>query len=157
MKAKFTKAFSFAAAIGGAMIFAGCQSTPESRISSNPQAFSQVPPDQQPLVRAGQVSIGMTMEAVKLALGDPDTVTYRTDASGQAILWHYISYGYYDGVYLYGGPYWGPHGRHRHWGAWGMGWGGWDPYSTAVTVYERYRIEFLNGKVAAISQERPSP
>ena len=68
MRINYIKAFSLFAAVAGAMLVGGCQSTPESRISANPQSFAQVPADQQGLVRAGQVSLGMSMEAVKLAL-----------------------------------------------------------------------------------------
>jgi hypothetical protein len=151
---KMLKFIALAAVTGGAVVFSGCATTPDSRISAHPDVFAQLTPQQQALVRAGQVSIGMDMGAVKLALGDPDSVTFRTNANGQTQVWHYVSYGYYDGMYLYGGPYWGPYGRRRGgWGGWG---GGWYPYAGGpVTIYDHFRIEFKDGKVVSISQEQP--
>jgi len=155
---KTTKLFLLIAASCGAIVFSGCESTPESRISEHPDVFAQLTPQQQTLVRAGQVSVGMDMGAVKLALGEPNSVTMRTTAQGQTQVWHYYTYGYYDGFYLYGGPYWGPYGRRRWGGGWGggRGWGGgWAPYPGPVTVYDHFRIEFRDNKVVSIAQEMP--
>src|ERR1035438_5566283 len=107
---KTTNLFVFAAACAGAVVFSGCETTPDSRIAAHPDVFAQSTPQQQALIRAGQVGIGMDMGAVKLALGDPDSVTIRTNEKGQTQVWHYLSYAYYDGLYLYGGPYWGGYG-----------------------------------------------
>jgi outer membrane protein assembly factor BamE (lipoprotein component of BamABCDE complex) len=97
---------------------AGC-STPSSRIDHNPAAFAQLTPQQQNLVREGKVAVGMSANAVKLALGDPDRVALRTDASGQVQIWHYVTYGD-NGIPLYTGYY------HRGWRnglGYGDGWG----------------------------------
>ncbi len=59
------------------------------------------------MVKAGQVGLGFSAEAVKMALGEPNRVTVRTDERGQVQIWHYIETVYYDGAFIYGGPYWG--------------------------------------------------
>jgi hypothetical protein len=150
-----TKITLLIAAAAGAVWLAGC-STPETRIASSPEVFARLNPQQQAMVKAGQVGIGMEMAAVKIALGDPDRVTIRTNAAGQNQVWHYQEYAYYDGAFLYpsfyGGPYGGFHGR--RFGGWGA-WGGWGPYGDyPVAVYDKFRIEFdVNGRVASIRQE----
>ncbi len=134
----------------------GC-STPDSRIAANPAAFAAMNPQQQALVKAGQVGIGMSMDAVKLALGDPDRVTLRTDASGETQVWHYVTYEA-DGVYLYSGFYHRGYGRR---GGWGGGWGGWGggyPYYLDYpnrTVHDRFTVEFRNGLTISVSKELP--
>lgn len=142
----------------GAFALAGC-STPASRIQGNPAAFARLNPQQQALVKAGQVAIGMDMDAVKLALGDPDRVTLRTDARGQVQIWHYVSYED-NGVILYTGYYhrgWGRHGGWGGWGGWGGGWGWPYPYYMDYpnrTVHDRFRVEFgPNNLVDSITEE----
>jgi hypothetical protein len=152
---KTAKLLLFLSGSVGLIAFSGCDTTPQARISEHPGEFAQLTPQQQQQVRAGQVAIGMDMDAVRLALGDPDEVTNRTDTQGISQVWHYFTYGYYDGTYLYGGPYWGPRGRRR----WGGGWGwdaGFSAYPGPVTTYPRYRIVFANGKVTRIEQDVPA-
>ena len=153
---KTTKLFLCLAGATGALVFAGCATSPASRINDNPTEFAQLTPQQQQQVRAGQVAVGMDMGAVKLALGDPDAVTNQTTAQGTSQIWHYYSYGYWDGAYLYGGPYWGPHGRRRWGGGWGWG-GGFYAYPGPVSVYPRFQIVFRDGRVVAITQEVVTP
>jgi len=137
------------AAASGAVWLAGC-STPETRIKDHPEVFAQLTQQEQTLIKSGQVGVGFGPEAVKLALGDPDRITVRTDAKGQLQVWHYVETAYYDGAYIYGGPYWGGWGR-RRWGGW-AGWGG--PYPAGpVSTYDHFRVEFRDGKVIAFSQE----
>ncbi len=143
---KTTKVFFALAAVSGALWLAGC-ATPETRINDHPEVFSQLTPHEQALVKAGQVGIGFSPEAVKLALGDPDRITVRTDAKGQLQIWHYVENAYCDGAYLYGGPYWGRWGWGGYWG-----WGG--PYPMGpIRSYDRFRVEFRDNKVVAFNQE----
>ncbi|MFI5357112.1 MAG: hypothetical protein ACHQ4G_07240 [Opitutales bacterium] len=89
---------------------AGC-TTPESRIKQNPAAFDRATPQQQQLIKAGEVAVGFSPELVRLALGDPDRVWQRTDAQGQTVTWSYVTYETSGGVILYRGWYhhwWGP-------------------------------------------------
>ena len=103
------------------------------------------------MVKSGRIGIGMDMAAVKLALGDPDRVSLRTTAKGETQIWHYEETVYYDGLYLYPGPYWGP--RHPRWGGyWGPGpWG----FNEPAAIYDKFRIEFTGGVVSVIHQEAP--
>lgn len=140
-------------------LFLGACSTPASRIQADPATFNRLTPQQQALVKVGQVSIGMDMSTVKLALGDPDRTTMRTDSSGQSQIWHYVTYED-NGVMLYTGYY------HRGWrrgGGWGGGWGGWGwwgpdyPYYMDYpnrSVHDRFRVEFgPNNLVSSVTQE----
>lgn len=159
---KTTQVISTIAALTAVVWLSGCDTTPESRIRNNPGAFSQLTPQEQALVQSGRVGLGFSAEAVKLALGAPDRVTLKTDATGQEEVWHYVQTVYYDGAFIYGGPYWGGWGA--GWGRWGGGWGpGWrwggywgGPYPVGpVSAYERFRVVFRNNRVIEFSQEVP--
>ncbi|MDE3083811.1 MAG: hypothetical protein KGJ37_01150 [Verrucomicrobiota bacterium] len=124
-------------------MLASC-STPENRIKKNPAAFDRCTPQQQELIKRGQIALGFDPEMVKLALGDPDRVTTRTDASGQSEVWHYVTYETYEGSLLYTGYY------HRFWGP------TFYPYYLDYPTrreHDRFRVAFKNGKVAAIEEE----
>ena len=127
---------------------AGC-STPAARIQANPGAFRRLPAEQQALVRNGQVALGFDEEAVKLALGDPDRITQRTDPDGSRTIWHYLTYEA-DGHVLYTGTYY----TGRRWWGWGP------PYPYYYLDYpnrrirDRFRVEFRDGRVSAVTEER---
>jgi hypothetical protein len=152
---KTTRIFAIASVAFCLAWVAGC-STPDSRIRSSPDAFARLNPDQQALVKAGQIAPGFDMEAVKLALGDPDRVVILTNAKGQHQVWHYITYEDYDGGIIYMGYY------HRYWG-WGGAYGwpymyGGMPYigGYPVRVHDRFRVAFgVNGLVESIQEEKP--
>jgi hypothetical protein len=57
------------------LLVASCSTTPQERIDANLPAFQKLAPQEQSLVLAGQISLGMTPEAVKLAWGDPDSIS----------------------------------------------------------------------------------
>ena len=120
-----------------------------------PQAtrpVARLNPDQQALVKAGQIAVGFDMDTVKLALGDPDHILMETNASGQHEIWRYVTYEDYQGVVIYGG-YWH---RYRGWGGPGF-WGG-EPYYNGypARVHERIRVIFdTTGHVAVIQQDKP--
>jgi hypothetical protein len=92
------------------IFFAAC-STPTTRIRTNPEVFDRLSPQQQQLVKAGQIGLGFEMDAVKLALGEPDRVTVRNDADGETVIWRYLSYES-SGRVLFTGHY------HAHHGLW---------------------------------------
>jgi hypothetical protein len=110
---KTTRNLPRASAVVLALLVGGC-ATPESRIKGSPQAFARLTPDQQALVRTGHVARGFDMDAVRLALGDPDRVVTVTSAAGRRQIWRYLSYGddegrivfdgYYNGYGIVGGP-----------------------------------------------------
>jgi hypothetical protein len=128
----------------GLALLVGC-STPETRIAKQPEVFNRLTPEQQQMIREGRVGVGFDMEMVKLALGDPDRVRERTDASGRSEVWTYVTYEGNDGVLLYRGWY------HRGWG------GPYYPYYLDVpSRRERSRDEvvFRDGRVVSVEQER---
>ncbi len=130
---------------------AGC-ATPEARIKSSPEAFARLNPTEQDLVKQGKIAPGFSMEAVKLALGDPSRITIQTDASGQHEIWHYIEYEDAQGVVIYTGYY------HRYWG-WGgpRFWAG-GPYYNGfpVRIHDRISVVYDNaGRVSAIQEDKP--
>ena len=110
---KTSKLFLALSVLTGAILLAGCETTPDSRISNNPTAFAQLTAQEQTLVKSGQVGVGFSEMAVKLALGEPNRVTLETNAQGQIQIWHYSESVYYDGAYLYGGTHWGGWGHRR--------------------------------------------
>jgi hypothetical protein len=148
---KNTRTLILATVAACAALLAGCN-TPETRIANSPQVFARLNPDQQALVKAGQIAVGFDMDTVKLALGDPDRVLMETNANGQHQIWRYVTYEDYQGVVIYGG-YWH---RYRGWGG-PYFWGGvpyYDGYP--ARVHERIRVIFdQTGHVSAIQQDMP--
>lgn len=132
-------------ALLAALVFAGC-STPETRIKKNPEAFNRLTPEQQQLIREGKVAIGFDQEMVKLAVGEPDRIWYRTDVNGATESWSYTTYEYNGGMYLYRGWY----HRYYHWG---------DPFYPYYLDYparkerEVFKVVFKDGRVISIEQE----
>ena len=141
---KTRKILILAAALAAGLV--GC-STPEARINRNPEIFSRLTPADQETIKKGGVSVGFDQEMVKLALGEPDRVRTRTDASGTSEIWSYTTYESPDGGFLYRGLY------HRYYG-----WG--DPFYPYYLSYpsrrdhEHLRVVFdRNGKVTSVDQE----
>jgi hypothetical protein len=142
-----THTFLFLAAVMlAALGIAGC-STPESRIRKNPEAFARLTPQQQDLIRKGQIAIGFDQEMVQLALGEPDHIVTRTDASGITETWRYTTYELPDGMLLYRGWY------HRYYG-----WG--DPMYPYYLSYphrrerDHIRVTFKAAQVVAIEEAK---
>ena len=134
-------------AVGGvlsAFVLAGCE-TPQTRIEKNPAVFARLTPQQQEMIKKGQVAVGFDQEMVQLALGEPDHIITRTDASGVSEIWSYTTYDLPDGMPLYRGWY------HRYWG---------DPFYPYYLnypyrrEYEHLRVVFKGGKVVSIEQRK---
>lgn len=140
------KFFILAAALAAVFALAGC-STPESRIRSNPAVFSRLTPEQQNLIRNGQIAVGFDQEMVELALGDPDHIITRTDAKGVSEIWRYTTYDLPDGMPLYRGWY----HRYYYWG---------DPMFPYYLDYpyrqehDHFRVTFKGGKVVSVEEEK---
>ena len=136
-----------ALSMGGIGLLAAC-STPEARIRRNAGYFGTLSPDQQQLIREGKIAIGFTPELVRLALGDPDRMAVRKDATGDGEAWSYTNYETLDGAPLYRGWY------HRYGGLR-------DPlyrysyYLNSPTRRERdvFRVVFRGGSVVLIEQD----
>lgn len=125
-----------------ALLLAAC-STPASRIKNNPEGFARLTTEQQELIKLGKVGIGFDETAVKLALGEPDRISERTDSAGTSTIWRYVEYENDTGAPLYRGFY------HYY-------------YSPFYPFYLDYgsrrerdhiKVVFTSGKVSAIEQE----
>lgn len=128
---------------------AGCVN-PEARIKDNPGVYSALTPEQQQLVKKGQIALGMPEAAVQLALGKPDRITEHTDASGQQHIWHYTEVQNYGVAAAYPYPYFYSYPRF------------YDPfffpgytalYTPVQTETDRIRVIFKDGLVSAIERE----
>lgn len=64
--------------------------TPERRIRANPELFEALPLEQRERVRQGEVSLGFSPEAVRLAKGNPHRVYRRQSAAGESSVWSYV-------------------------------------------------------------------
>lgn len=73
------------------LAMAGC-STIQSRINENPTAFQRLTPKQQQLVSTGRVSEGMSKNAVYIAWGNPDRITYGSKHGIPDEKWLYFGY-----------------------------------------------------------------
>ena len=139
--------FSVLVLAAGLLVLAGCAS-PEARIKANPAAFAQLTPQQQDLIKQGKIGIGFDAAMVKLALGDPDRIRERIDASGSSEIWSYVTYEGDDGAILYTGYY------HRYYYGWGAPY---YPYYLAYPTrheHEHFRVVFKDGKVVMIENEK---
>ncbi len=142
---KTTRFLLCAGLLAAALGMGGC-STPESRIRDNPAIFARLTPAQQDLIRKGQIAIGFDPEMVQLALGDPDHITTRTDATGVSEVWRYTTYESPDGMILYRGWY----HRYYYWG---------DPLFPYYLDYpyrrehDHIRVTFKGGKVASVEEQ----
>jgi outer membrane protein assembly factor BamE (lipoprotein component of BamABCDE complex) len=138
--------FAIAAGLLATIALSGC-ATPEARIQKNPELFAGLAPSDQQAIKEGRASLGFTPEMVRLALGDPDRVTTRTDASGSSEVWRYTTYETDGGVYLYRGYY---HRYYCHG----------DPFFPFYLNYtgrrdrDYLKLTFTGGRVSAIEEEK---
>lgn len=139
-------------------LLAACANTPQKRIEAAPEAFAKLPPEQQQRVKSGEVGVGFTPAATRLALGEPDRINERETADGKLQIWRYYDYlggvapgfcpGYVNGFYGYPGFY-GPRGR-----------GGffYEPsfcYYDNTVAEERVRVTFKDGLVTSVDRVVP--
>ena len=143
---KTSKFLLLAATALAALGIAGC-STPESRIRKNPEAFARLTPAQQDLIRKGQIAIGFDQEMVQLALGEPDHIITRTDATGASEIWSYTTYESTDGMLLYRGWY----HRYYNWGDPMFPYYLDDPHRRERT---HYGVTFKDGKAVSIEEHK---
>ncbi|TAM25622.1 MAG: hypothetical protein EPN60_11995 [Nevskiaceae bacterium] len=128
-----------------ALLLAACASTPASRIEKDPASFTQLTPEQQEKVRAGQVAVGFDAAATRLALGEPDRVLQKTTAAGETEIWQYVD------VYTYpSGPCYGAFFRYGLPSYCFAGYYG----APAQETKERMRVSFEGGKVVSVEKEK---
>jgi hypothetical protein len=140
---------TFLAAMFPLLIFVSCApSTPQTRIQRNPQKFETLGAKHQSLVQQGQITRGMTTDAVYLAWGAPSG-TFQGSKDGKATeRWDYtgtrpVTVTNFYGGYGYGyGPY-GAYGRHGY-GDYGFGLGpeiAYIPYRVASVWFVNNRVD----------------
>lgn len=123
---------------------AGC-ATPDSRIKKNQALFDSLPAEAQAQIREGQVSLGFTPDMVRLAVGEPDRRSIRTDASGRTEVWSYTRYETVDGFPVYTGYYHRAYPGYRYYGS-GF-------YTERTEAREYFRVEFVDGEVTVVQQQ----
>lgn len=124
-------------------IFTGC-STVSSRIQENQGAYSQMSAQHKQLVSRGKIDIGMTSEAVYMALGKPGKVTTRLESGNRSEIWTYHRL-MTDTI-----PQWSYYRRNRENGGYDV-----VPYYDPVYVNRLVpdlRVIFNKGKVAVIEE-----
>ncbi len=131
--------YSIISALALSFICASCSTTPQVRIEENPQVYQSLTPDEQKLVSAGQISTGMSPQAVFLAWGYPNNTPVRGENNGsQYMKWIYTASTAYMTQTAWVDPYWG---YHRHY----------DPYYSRMnTTYIETpvaEVTFVNNKV----------
>lgn len=123
-----------------AVIFAGCASSPSSRIKKNQALFDSYPADVQEAIRKGEVRVGFTSEQTRFALGEPDQVVTRTSDAGESQAWIYRKQKSRLGVGLGVGVGSGPVG------------GGVGVSSSGRGSEDQARVIFVAGRVTAVEQ-----
>ncbi len=108
-------------------LLAGCATpTVESRKKERYAAYAALSPDMREAVDRGTVKVGMPMDAVYIAWGNPDQVTQSGNASGETTTWMYY------GGYMAQSSYWGWQRLH---------------YVYTPVNYVRAEVVFANGSV----------
>jgi hypothetical protein len=139
-------------ALSAVLMLASCvPSTPQSRIQRNPQKFEALGANHRSLVQQGQITRGMTTDAVYLAWGAPSGI-FQGSKNGKATeRWDYAgsrpvyATGFYGG-YGYG---YGPYGRYGHPGyAYGLG------PEVAYVPYRIASVWFVNRRVESWERAR---
>ncbi len=139
MKKKLSLLLPVAVVAGGLV---SCSSTVQDRIQESPAAYNALPVAQRQCVDQGNVCTGMTPEAVRLAWGEPDTVSEGMIDGKPSVRWLYNTggSGFSFGVGVGGG-------YSRSSSAYGVGTGVGFPinYIPPNTSY----VLFSNGKVVS--------
>lgn len=126
-------------------MLSGC-ATPASRIKKNPELYASFPPEAQALIAKGEVAIGFTSDMVSMALGPADRIYNRVTAEGTLEVWSYTGKSTSTDRQRVSADfrYRDADGRSRTSTEWV-----WVDVARE-TEYDRVRVEFKDGKVAAI-------
>jgi hypothetical protein len=124
-----------------AVLCCGCAtSTIEKRRTERFEAYQKLEPEQKSAVDQGKIRVGMTSDAVYIALGRPNEVLRSENAKGSRETWLY--YGEVLQEYRYWSAYpWVGHGGRYYYGA---------PYLAYDYYPRRYvatEVVFENGRV----------
>lgn len=140
-------------ALSAGLLFASCApSTPQARIQQSPQKFEALSGKHRSLVQQGQITRGMTPDAVYLAWGYPSR-TFQGSKDGKSTeRWDYagsrpVYTNSFYGSYGYGHHPYGPYGRH---GYSGFGFGP----EVAYIPYRIASVWFINNRVDSWERAR---
>lgn len=137
----------FTALLASLVITSCAPSTPQTRIAKNPQQFSALSKKDQSYVLQGQLTRGMTRDAVALAWGYPSQRFEGFKESKKIERWDYIGTRPVYVTNYYGGYGYGPYGRHGYSG-FGIG-------PDIAYVPDRYAsVWFANDRVDAWERGR---
>jgi len=150
---------SLFAALALGLSFTSCvPSTPQTRIQQDPRKFAALSTKEQSLVQQGQISRGMSPDAVYLAWGSPSGSFQGSNDGKLTERWDYVGVrpvqttAFY-GSYGYGGHYgyrgYGPYGRHGGTMI-GVGFGP----EVAYLPYRVASVWFINQRVDAWERAR---
>ena len=111
MKRRFFACASTLAVAASTLILGSC-STPQTRISENPNLYQSLSQRDQALVTQGYIRIGMSRTAVWLAWGSPDRKIVGNMGGGPTETWLYVYYVTYYPPYgpwgYFGDPFYDP-------------------------------------------------
>lgn len=145
----FTMKKLLAALSAGLLMVSCAPSTPQTRIQREPGKFEALNPKQRSLVEQGQISRGMSQDAVYLAWGRPSRILQGSKNGRQTERWDYAGSRpvYYPSFYGSYGRYYGPYHRHGYYG-FGMG------PEVAYVPYRIASVWFIDGRVDAWERAR---
>ena len=77
--------------LSAALVLAGCatRSTIQSRKQERQAVYAALSPEQKEMVDHGQIKVGMTEEAVYIAMGQPDQILHNENEAGSTATWAY--------------------------------------------------------------------
>ena len=128
--------------LAAVILLSGCAtSTIESRKQERYQAYTELTPEQRAAVDAGQLKIGVSMDAVYVAWGKPHQVVKTVTAAGEQTAWLYLD------AQWQGYSYWGYRGLHSHRGRYGYYHGPTLQHDYVAVPYLRAEVIFEQGVV----------
>jgi len=141
----------FVAALVGLLVgLSGCESTPEERIRKDPDAFEYLSDREKAGVQRGEIDIGYSRDAVRLAKGRPTRVLKRTAAgAGDSEVWVYSR----EDTGQRAGVTFGVGGSGGDVGV-GVGVGTGFGHAGGYETYDYLRVIFEQGRVSAIERAR---
>ena len=135
-------------ALSAGLLLVSCApSTPQTRIQRNPEKFAALGGKDQSLVQQGQITRGMSPDAVYLAWGGPSRIFQGSKNGKNTERWDYAGSRPVYTTGFYGSYGYGSYGRRGRYGYSGLGFG-----VGPEVAYIPYRIAsvwFLNNRVDA--------
>jgi hypothetical protein len=132
-----------AAAALAALAFSSCATqTPQTRIANNPAQYNRLPEKHKRLVEQGQLTKGMSPDAVLLAWGQPERRSEGSAGGVSTMRWDYAGLKPVYNTGFYGGYGWGGYRGYRR----GYPYVGVTP-SVSYVPERRATVLFRSGKV----------